>query len=179
MIFDILRVQLFFQQLKVYRAGERLVDRLEFEELALKSIDPSLGPSITNFGRKNPVIAEAEKGVENEPQLLKVCMLHRQLVRKPPFMPPQIPLLYPESIISSSTVLSDLRAYTEHRIPRHRRGFYLWMIIAPFTAPFMLIRMYHIFSHYSILPSVDGTAVIPNIPFFFCAWRSWSHYRGS
>ena len=21
-------------------------------------------------------------------------------------------------------------------------------------------------------------AIIPNIPFFFCAWRSWSHYRG-
>lgn len=23
-----------------------------------------------------------------------------------------------------------------------------------------------------------GLAIIPNIPFFFCAWRSWSHYRG-
>ena len=21
-------------------------------------------------------------------------------------------------------------------------------------------------------------AIIPNLPFFFCAWRSWSHYRG-
>ena len=23
-----------------------------------------------------------------------------------------------------------------------------------------------------------NAAVIPNIPFFFCVWRSWSHYRG-
>ena len=26
--------------------GERLVDRMEFEELALKGIDPSLGPEV-------------------------------------------------------------------------------------------------------------------------------------
>ena len=29
--------------------GERLVDRLEFEELALKSIDPSLGPKLSDL----------------------------------------------------------------------------------------------------------------------------------
>lgn len=23
-----------------------------------------------------------------------------------------------------------------------------------------------------------GPAVIPNLPFFFCIWRSWSHYKG-
>ncbi|KAG5650483.1 hypothetical protein H0H81_012109 [Sphagnurus paluster] len=34
-------------KLKIFQGGERLVDRLDFEELALKSIDPSLGPSIT------------------------------------------------------------------------------------------------------------------------------------
>lgn len=31
----------------MYQGGERLVDRLDFEELALKGIDPSLGPTIT------------------------------------------------------------------------------------------------------------------------------------
>jgi hypothetical protein len=34
-------------QLKTYQAGERLVDRMDFEELALKGIDPSLGPQIS------------------------------------------------------------------------------------------------------------------------------------
>jgi hypothetical protein len=33
-------------QLKTYQAGERLVDRMDFEELALKGIDPSLGPPV-------------------------------------------------------------------------------------------------------------------------------------
>lgn len=33
------------------------------------------------------------------------------------------------------------------------------MIVAPFTAPFIIIP------------------IIPNLPFFFCAWRSWSHYK--
>ena len=37
-------------QLKTYQMGERLVDRMDFEELALKSIDPSLGPSIKHPG---------------------------------------------------------------------------------------------------------------------------------
>lgn len=35
-------------QLRTYRYGERIVDRMDFEELALKGIDPSLGPSITH-----------------------------------------------------------------------------------------------------------------------------------
>ena len=26
-------------------------------------------------------------------------------------------------------------------------------------------------------PIVPRTAIIPNFPFFFCAWRAWSHYR--
>lgn len=32
----------------MFNYGERLIDRLEFEELALKSLDPSLGPKITS-----------------------------------------------------------------------------------------------------------------------------------
>jgi len=43
-----------FFQLKLYQAGERLVDRMDFEELALKSIDASLGPSITKKRLKEP-----------------------------------------------------------------------------------------------------------------------------
>lgn len=35
-------------QIRVFNYGERLIDRLDFEELALKSLDPSLGPKITS-----------------------------------------------------------------------------------------------------------------------------------
>jgi len=35
----------------------------------------------------------------------------------------------------------------------------MWMAIAPLTAPFAIVP------------------IIPNLPFFFCVWRSWSHWR--
>ncbi|KAF8962968.1 mitochondrial K+-H+ exchange-related-domain-containing protein [Flammula alnicola] len=120
-------------KLKVYQAGEKLMDRMEFEELALKSIDPSLGPSI--------------------------IQLKRSLVLDEKNEPPKIPLIFPPSQLSPSTALSELRAYTGHRIPRHRKGFYFWMLLSPLTAPFIIVP------------------IIPNLPFFFCVWRSWSHYR--
>ncbi|KAH7927756.1 hypothetical protein BV22DRAFT_247735 [Leucogyrophana mollusca] len=77
-------------------------------------------------------------------------------------------LIYPPSIYKSLPAaqtdgvhpcLAHLRTLLKSREPRHRKGFWTWMIIAPLTAPFMIIP------------------VIPNLPFFFCAWRSWSHYR--
>lgn len=87
----------------------------------------------------------------------------------------QIAMSVPSSIQTPSEALSELVAYTQHRIPRHRRGFYFWMVLAPLTAPFMVIRTSTLLarSFCSFL-----AAIIPNLPFFFCAWRSWSHYRG-
>ncbi|PBK97839.1 hypothetical protein ARMGADRAFT_987831 [Armillaria gallica] len=125
-------------KLKVFQYGERVVDRIDFEELALKGVDPSIGPTVLHpdfsgkVGRK-------------ESSLVKQTV--------------QIPLLYPPSIISGEASLAHLLDLLEHREPRHRKGFWIWMIAAPFTAPFMIIP------------------VIPNLPFFFCVWRSWSHYR--
>lgn len=37
-------------QRRTFVYGERQVDRMDFEELALKSLDPSLGPSLTRLG---------------------------------------------------------------------------------------------------------------------------------
>jgi hypothetical protein len=64
-------------------------------------------------------------------------------------------------------------------MPKHRKGFYLWMGITPLTFPFKLIRT----STSCLYPSMSLLkklllAIIPNLPFFFCAWRLWSHYRG-
>ncbi|KAH9480812.1 hypothetical protein JR316_0007413 [Psilocybe cubensis] len=119
-------------KLKTFQLGEKMVDRLEFEELALKSFDPSMGPSITQL-KRSPVLDKKK--------------------------PTIIPLIYPPSQLTPSAALSELSAYTGHRMPRHRRGFFFWMAVAPLTAPFMLIP------------------IVPNLPFFFCVWRSWSHYR--
>ncbi|TEB24006.1 hypothetical protein FA13DRAFT_1669596, partial [Coprinellus micaceus] len=122
---------------RTYDFGERMADRMEFEELALKSIDPSLGPSLSH---------PASSEMESESSEGKNVRL-------------RIPLYYPKNILSGETVMSELRQYVDHRIPAHRKGFYMWLAIAPLTAPFMIIP------------------IIPNLPFFFCIWRSWSHYR--
>ncbi|KAI6129963.1 mitochondrial K+-H+ exchange-related-domain-containing protein [Pisolithus croceorrhizus] len=132
-------------KLRLYQHGERLVDRIDFEELALKGVDPSLAPSLRNIAGLS---GSNQKGEQR---------------------PPVIPLIYPPSVYSSlPTPLSDeslhpslshLRVLLDSRGPLHRRGFYLWMLILPLTFPFTIIP------------------VVPNIPFFFCAWRSWSHYR--
>lgn len=115
---------------KTFVYGERLVDRIDFEELALKSLDTSLGPTIQSL-----LHAQTNQSVET----------------------PTIPLLYPPSACDSPT--AHLRALLAKRTPRHRKGFWMWMAIAPLTAPFAIVP------------------IIPNLPFFFCVWRSWSHWR--
>ncbi|KAK7469031.1 hypothetical protein VKT23_003525 [Stygiomarasmius scandens] len=122
-------------KLRVFRGGEAMVDRIDFEELALKGVDPSLGPTILH----PDISRKGEK--ERERQDSKIL------------------LFYPPSIHSGDESLSYLRSLVQSRSPSHRKGFWIWMFAAPFTAPFMLIP------------------IIPNLPFFFCVWRSWSHYR--
>ncbi|KAH9920453.1 mitochondrial K+-H+ exchange-related-domain-containing protein [Fomitopsis serialis] len=115
---------------KSFLYGERLVDHLDFEELALKSFDTSLGPKLLHVGGKDTI-----KPTDN----------------------PTIPLIYPSSACESP--IPHLRALLEKRTPRHKKGAIVWLAVSPLTAPFMLIP------------------IIPNFPFFFCAWRAWSHYR--
>lgn len=141
-------------KLQTYELGERIVDRIDFEELVLKGVDPSLGPSITHAD-SDITGQEADEVNFSEQQSPREAL--------------RIPLIYPPSIYASlpSTGMDEilhpsivhLRTLLTSREPRHRRGFWMWMAIAPLTAPFILVP------------------VIPNLPFFFCAWRSWSHYR--
>jgi hypothetical protein len=49
----------FATQFKLFTYGERLADRIDFEELALKGVDPSLGPKISH--RSSPSEPEDEK----------------------------------------------------------------------------------------------------------------------
>ncbi|KAI0087061.1 mitochondrial K+-H+ exchange-related-domain-containing protein [Irpex rosettiformis] len=111
--------------------GERLVDRMDFEEMALKSLDPSLGPSLKRFGH-------SKADIKPDDNLT-------------------IPLIYPSEACGSP--ISHLRTQLSKRTPKHKRGAWTWLLISPLTAPFMIIP------------------IIPNLPFFFCIWRSWSHYR--
>ncbi|KAK2465405.1 hypothetical protein APHAL10511_002759 [Amanita phalloides] len=131
----------------IYDMGEKIADQLDFEELALRSIDSSKGPKIPN--------AEASVPLSSPPSSSSSSLT----TGKESSEVLKIPLFYPPSICTRSETLGDLRALVSHRIPKHRKGFYFWVLVAPLTTPLVLIP------------------VIPNIPFFFCVWRSWSHYR--
>lgn len=169
-------------KLQTYEFGERIIDRIDFEELALKGVDPSLGPSITH--------ADATQKA-NEVNFSE---------KQRPTEALRIPLIYPPSIYASlpptgvnevsHPSITHLRTLLTSREPRHRRGFWMWMAIAPLTAPFMIVRessgrdalLSNVFSTFTrtsdlLLNLYVVIAVIPNLPFFFCVWRSWSHYR--
>lgn len=112
--------------------GEQLVDRMEFEELALKGIDPSLGPQVQGTQTSTEPKSQRSQikvGVNVSPHPAVRCSFIAQ-----------IPLIHPASINSSSKTLDELRALVASRTPRHRKGFFLWMGIAPFTVPFIIIR---------------------------------------
>jgi hypothetical protein len=59
----------------VFRGGEAIVDRIDFEELALKGIDPSLGPTILrpDFSRKEEKDSKNYKVSKDLFQLSSVC----------------------------------------------------------------------------------------------------------
>ncbi|KAJ8474895.1 hypothetical protein ONZ51_g6902 [Trametes cubensis] len=120
---------------RAFLYGERLVDRLDFEELALKSLDPSLGPRLSNI-----VHTSSKKKEETTAVVCTPCSA----------------LAYRANPLTQLSLRNIAR-----RTPKHKKGFWFWLVVSPITAPFALIP------------------IIPNFPFFFCVWRSWSHYRGT
>jgi len=135
-------------QLRTYELGERIIDRIDFEELALKGVDPTLGPSIPNpdiTGQANKV-DHLEKQTPRE--VLRVSLITAYLSVHS--YPRQIPLVYPPSIYASLPSMGvnevshpsvvHLRTLLTSREPRHRRGFWMWMAIAPLTAPLIIVR---------------------------------------
>ena len=112
----------------MFNYGERLIDRLDFEELALKSLDPSLGPKITSP-------RTAGRDVQ-QPQACHLAFGRTVLELTPSTS--QIPLIYPQHIITSP--LLNLQTLVDKRAPRHKRGAWFWLLVSPLTAPFMLIR---------------------------------------
>jgi len=129
---------------RIYVYGERLMDRIDFEETSLKHLHP---PSNWKQSREEQQ-PQPPTGKQDDSSTSS---------RSTPQNPAsQISLVYPSNFPSP---LSNFRDTINGRTPLHRKGFWTWLIIAPFTAPFAIVP------------------IIPNLPFFFCAWRSWSHHR--
>ncbi|KDQ20793.1 hypothetical protein BOTBODRAFT_142251 [Botryobasidium botryosum FD-172 SS1] len=104
-------------KLKVHTYGEKVIERIEFEENALKSVDTALGPALASLSKIKEINPSdsTEGGVAT-----------------------RIPLFHPTSF-SNPQPLDHLKSFLAHRGPAHRKYFYLWLGAIPFTAPFMVI----------------------------------------
>ena len=72
----------------------------------------------------------------------------------------EVEVLYPAGLLRQEEVAGVLERLATEREDFHRRWMWASIIGAPFTAPVALIP------------------VIPNLPFFYLAFRGWSHWRG-
>ncbi|KAJ7118567.1 mitochondrial K+-H+ exchange-related-domain-containing protein [Mycena crocata] len=104
-------------KLRAFQLGERLMDRLDFEESNLKTIDLSIAPPLKVDGKL------VETGRDT-----------------------QVPLLYPFTVLSGPQALDHLKALVDQRISIHSRGVGMWIFFAVLTAPLKLIRAFTHFS---------------------------------
>ncbi|SPO20959.1 uncharacterized protein UTRI_00436 [Ustilago trichophora] len=103
---------------RTYVLGERLMDRIEYQEWALKGIDPAMGPHLMSGRSKDAVAESSDSGI---PKL------------------DHIPLLYPPSLLQPERLLKSLKNLTDHRTPHHYRRFWYCVVGMPITIPFALV----------------------------------------
>ncbi|KAF9201836.1 hypothetical protein BGZ49_007955 [Haplosporangium sp. Z 27] len=105
-------------KIKLYGAGTKMLEKLEYQENFLKEIPAKEDVTITTM----------------------------------------VPFVYPSSL-NEAQVHSDFKALIDQRIPYHRK----YMIYSALWVP--------VTSLFTIVP------LVPNIPFFYNAFRLWSHWK--
>ncbi|GAA5937978.1 Mrx19p [Sporobolomyces koalae] len=93
-----------------YDFGEKMMDKIEFEEWALKAIDTNLAPKPFES-----TAASASK--MHEP----------------------VELIFPPSLLDSTKLIEQLQSQLRHREPHHRRAMYKCLALSPATIPFGLL----------------------------------------
>lgn len=69
------------------------------------------------------------------------------------------PVVYPGRFLAEGEVLTTLRRLAQERQGLHKQRLWWSIVGMPLSAPFALIP------------------IVPNIPFFYLAFRAWSHYK--
>lgn len=100
---------------KIYMTGEKMMDRIEYEEWLLKALDASTAPKIPTRRRK-----EEEKLPLDEDHTV-------------------VPLYYPPSLVSAQHLEQNLKAMLEHRAPHHDKLMKRSFLLMPVTIPFGLL----------------------------------------
>ncbi|GAA6048745.1 hypothetical protein JCM3770_003939 [Rhodotorula araucariae] len=141
---------------KTFVTGERLMDRIDYEEWALKSIDPALAPKL----RSSPSSSAADSPTSTEKALGTRGKQPKETVE----------LLYPSSLLKDEQAILDaLKQQLDHREPHHRSAMYRCLILSPLTWPFAIIP---------IVPNLPLFYVLWRAWSHFRAWKA-TQYLGS
>lgn len=117
-------VAVFDWKRRTYTFGEKLMDRIEYEEWALKAVDPSLDPSYTTKAKPSPATDPTSSSSAPSPSPQDV---------------PTIRMHYPPSLISPAHLMTNLTSLASTRAPHHRSRM-IWCVIGmPFTIPFAIV----------------------------------------
>jgi hypothetical protein len=90
----------------------------------------------------------------------------------------KVDVLFPGNAIKADKLRSILRKIATERQDLHRKKMWWSLIAAPFTAPVALIPVYASALQSTNDDGADCFHSVPNIPFFYLAYRGWSHWRG-
>ncbi|CED83216.1 Uncharacterized conserved protein [Phaffia rhodozyma] len=141
---------------KIHKLGERWMDKIDFEEWSLKSVEHGLVPAdLLGEGEESHGKIKAalkgvpEKGKDGEQE----GVIRTQNARKQSV----IELLYPES--PKIDTLDTFEDFLKSRQPFHDKMFKRTLALVPAALAF------------GILP------IVPNFPLFYVGWRAWSHWR--
>ncbi|UZJ57176.1 hypothetical protein CBS101457_006496 [Exobasidium rhododendri] len=136
---------------KTYNLGEKVMDQIEYEEWALKGVDPTFGPSIKANRTRSEEGVRLKEAHQDSKEAVDSNTSTDTLIK--------VPLLFPPSLLDPKRLLSHLEGMTARRQPHHWRRLIYCVAGMPLTIPFALIP------------------VVPNLPFFYLVWRAWSHWR--
>ncbi|MBW0487749.1 hypothetical protein O181_027464 [Austropuccinia psidii MF-1] len=105
---------------RIHNAGEGFMDKIPYEEWALKTIDPAVIPSTINLLHQHS--DSVDSSVEKSGS-------------KP------IELLYPPSLCSGKELLNGLEISMAERAPYHRKWMKLNFFLSPLTMPFVIVPL--------------------------------------
>ncbi|CAK7232494.1 hypothetical protein SCUCBS95973_008278 [Sporothrix curviconia] len=148
-------------QHRIVSSGNAGLRRITFEEWGLKSVPPlstrrraeeAAATAANEGGKDGKDSKEAEAGREIEKSLETTAKSDME-----PSKPVEV--FYPASALPPDAVAGVLTRLATEREALHRRRLIWCFVGMPISAPFGLVP------------------VIPNIPFFYLAYRAWSHWR--
>ena len=140
-------------QHRIVSSGNAGLRRIAFEEWGLKSVPP-----LSSRQKAEAASRAAAEDAKTENKEGTDIVEAASKLKLPPVVA-AVEVVYPSSVIADKDVAGVLHRLSSERDALHRKRL-LWCFVGmPISAPFGLVP------------------VIPNIPFFYLAFRAWSHWR--